>query len=125
MKAILDVAPQAIKLGDKYACLPIHRAALQNRLSHATETISILLDADPSTLMVQDGWGRTPLMCGLDSGRGVASPEVIQLLIGDGQPVSVRNKKGKLPTDIISSKNCASEDDRSLISVRLSAYISE
>ena len=64
-------------------------------------------------------------MCGLDSGRGVASPEVIQLLIGDGQPVSVKNKKGKLPADIISSKNCASEDDRSLISVRLSAYISE
>jgi ankyrin repeat protein len=120
----MDVAPEALKIGDKYGDLPIHRAALQNRLSHAEDVMRLLRDADPSTLIKKDGWKRTPLVCALESGRGVPSAAVVEILLGhDGEPGSITNKKGKSPLDIVSSrKDKVSDEDRAAIISKLSVF---
>jgi len=93
-----------------YGGLPIHRAALQNRLEHSVEVIRALRDADPSTLLVLDGWHRTPLMCALESGRGVPALAVIEILLGDGHARTVENKKGMTPLEVLKQrKDLASE----------------
>jgi hypothetical protein len=122
VQAIIDVAPEAIRIGDMYGGLPIHRAALQNRLKHSEEVIRALRDADPSTLLVLDGWHRTPLMCALESGRGVPTLAVIEILLGDGQAGRVENKKGMTPLEVVKQrKDMASERDRELIIEMLNA----
>ena len=123
VQAIIDVAPEAIRIGDVYGCLPIHRAALQSRLKHSEEVIRALRDADPSTLLVLDGWHRTPLMCALESGRGVPTLAVIEILLGDGHAGGVENKKGMTPLEVVKQrKDLASEVDRELIIEMLNAF---
>jgi hypothetical protein len=116
VQAIIDVAPEAISICDMYCGLPIHRAALQNRLEHSVEVIRALRDADPSTLLVLDGWHRTPLMCALESGRGLPAVAVIKILLGDGQAGSIVNKKGKSPLEVLKQRtDVASELHRERI----------
>jgi len=124
VKAIMDIAPEAIKIGDKYGDLPIHRAALQNRLSHAEDVMRLLRDADPSTLVQKDGWKRTPLICALESGRGVPTPAVVVILLGaDGQAGSIENKKGKTPLEVVTNrKDKVSEQDREAIMGKLRVF---
>lgn len=113
---ILDIAPEAVRIRDKYKNLPIHRAALQNRLPYAGEVIRMLRDADPSTLIQRDGWKRSPLMCALESGRGVAPSEVIEILLGDGESSTIENKKGKTPLEVVTErKDNVSEEVRQAI----------
>lgn len=123
VKEILDIAPEAIRIGDKYKSLPIHRAALQNRLPHAADVMRMLRDADPSTLIQRDGWKRTPLMCALESGRGVASPEVVEILLGDGASSTMENKKGKTPLAVVTErKDKVSEEARQAIMDKLAGF---
>lgn len=124
VRSIMDIAPEALRIGDKYGDLPLHRAALQNRLSHAEDIMRLLRDADPSTLLAKDGWKRTPLVCALESGRGIPSPAVVDILLGsEGQAGSIENKKGKTPLEIVTSrKDKVSEQDRAAIIGRLNEY---
>lgn len=122
VKVILDIAPEAITIGDKYKSIPIHRAALNNRLSHAEEVMRMLRDANPSSLIQRDGWKRTPLMCALESGRGVPSPDVVEILLGDGESATMENKKGKTALDLITErKDKVSEEARQAIIDKLVA----
>jgi ankyrin repeat protein len=99
VQAVLDLAPDATEICDRFNELPLHRAALQHRLKGSNEVMKILRDADPQALTKLDKYGRTPLHCAIDSRRGPASVSSIKVLMGSGQPLGIKDKQGKTPLD--------------------------
>jgi len=120
IQALVDLAPEAIRIADRYGDLPIHRTALQNRDPIAGPAIlTFFKDMDVSTLLVKDGWGRTPLICALESGRGPLNSNGVAILATNGA-VTVETKKGLLPLDIVTNgkaSNVKNEDKIKLLEI--------
>jgi hypothetical protein len=120
IKAVADLCPAAITIADKYGDLPIHRTALQHRggSGDGAAIISLLKGYDESTLTKQDGWGRTPLVCALESARGPMSTDAVVILATHGA-MDVPTKKGLSPLDIVlsgkASKVLSEEEKMTLV----------
>lgn len=120
IRALADLCPAAINIADKYGDLPIHRTALQNRdASSGAAILSLLKGYDETTLTKKDGWGRTPLVCALESGRGPMSAECVAILATHGA-AEVETKKGLSPLEIVTSgkaSKLADEEKAKLVEI--------
>lgn len=121
IQQLVELAPQALDIADKYGGLPLHRCALENRSDHVDEVVNYMLSHDPTNhLAKKDKWGRTPLVCALQSERGPMNVACIRMLCPGA--TNIKNKRGLVPVEIVKRLEDVSEEQKEELLAVLKDY---
>uniref|UniRef100_A0A7S1YMD3 Uncharacterized protein n=1 Tax=Grammatophora oceanica TaxID=210454 RepID=A0A7S1YMD3_9STRA len=108
VETLAKLEPDALDVRDKYGDMPLHRCCLQNRNEWQFKACKLLLKHN--SLKVCDGWGRTPLMCALESPRGPMKLPCYEIL-SVGGALEIPNRKGILPLKVAQTMDSSMASD--------------
>jgi hypothetical protein len=94
IEQLLAIAPHTVRMEDSFSWLPLHYGCANGA---SLEVLQILVDAYPESRTSSDKRGRTPLHFALGNTQRPASPEVVQLLVQNGEAAVCSDENGMLP----------------------------